>query len=524
LFIGDRMMKKYGSPDPAARQAGFMKLKAEYLDLLAEENPEKFARIKNDEIFRADVHLEHLKMFRENQIERRKTGEDAERIDREIKEDIENPKKAPEGVVKLRFGPYIWDILAVCGDKLLLRTAEPYELGGEGSTGGRDRTYSYPNTSLAWRISNFSKAFSDSEIRQIADTLISEPDEPDNVAKVFPLNPKEHNKIHFYPKSRNILRSAITISYHMDPVDGTGEREEDYSKADEYGKVKYHDWGTKDCFPALWLNLLPADGDAPVQPVVSLQLMERPEFSQRPEDIVVRLAELALSRAPYAMYALGACYENGAGVSQDYAKALDLYRRAAEEVQSAWICLGDMYADGKGVAKDAGTAIRWYMLSIGDLIEYLERWYPEAPEELFTPEGTEAGIPLYRKLLTESDRTGYRYRALMADIFAIGAPRDYDEAARWYLAAINTERKVSWSIWRRPGPDELYRLALLYINQDVPVPTGERSAIQLLKEAKDNVNWDLEKVRSYLTGMTVIESFKAIDKLEAKMKEIDAIL
>jgi TPR repeat protein len=255
--------------------------------------------------------------------------------------------------------------------------------------------------------------------------------------------------------------------------------------------------------------------------------MDLPEFSQRPEDIVVRLAELALSRAPYAMYALGACYENGAGVSQDYAKALYLYRQAAEEVQSAWIRLGDMYSDGKGVAKNARKAIGWYTLAVTDMIEYLERWDPKAPEELFTPEGMETGIPLYRKLLTEGDRQGYRYKASMADIFAAGVPRDYDEAARWYLDAINTERKVSWDrifLHYHPEPDELYRLALLYINQDVPVPTGERSAIQLLKEAKDNVNWDLEKVRSYLTGMTVIESFKAIDKLEAKMKEIDAIL
>jgi len=58
---------------------------------------------------------------------------------------------------------------------------------------------------------------------------------------------------------------------------------------------------------------------------------------------------------------LGACYELGRGVAQDYAQALAWYRRAADQGEArAQANLGHAYASGRGVAQDYTQAAAWY--------------------------------------------------------------------------------------------------------------------------------------------------------------------
>ncbi len=50
-------------------------------------------------------------------------------------------------------------------------------------------------------------------------------------------------------------------------------------------------------------------------------------------------------------------YENGQGVRQDYAQAVQWYRKAAEQgVAEAQNNLGGMYAEGRGVRQDLALA------------------------------------------------------------------------------------------------------------------------------------------------------------------------
>jgi TPR repeat protein len=57
-------------------------------------------------------------------------------------------------------------------------------------------------------------------------------------------------------------------------------------------------------------------------------------------------------------------YEHGLGVAQDLGKALALYREAAEQnVIAAWYSLAGMYADGRGVARNMEQAVRWMRLA-----------------------------------------------------------------------------------------------------------------------------------------------------------------
>ena len=57
-------------------------------------------------------------------------------------------------------------------------------------------------------------------------------------------------------------------------------------------------------------------------------------------------------------------YEKGHGTAQDYKKAVEWYRKAAEQNEpSAQYSLGLMYEQGTGVAPSLEEATRWYRLA-----------------------------------------------------------------------------------------------------------------------------------------------------------------
>jgi clan AA aspartic protease (TIGR02281 family) len=62
-----------------------------------------------------------------------------------------------------------------------------------------------------------------------------------------------------------------------------------------------------------------------------------------------------------AQYSLGAFYNRGKGVPQDYSQAVVWYRKAAEQgLYDAQLALGGMYRFGLGVPKDYTEAVAWY--------------------------------------------------------------------------------------------------------------------------------------------------------------------
>jgi TPR repeat protein len=61
------------------------------------------------------------------------------------------------------------------------------------------------------------------------------------------------------------------------------------------------------------------------------------------------------------MLNLGTLYANGWGVAQDYAKARELYEKAAGQGSTnAMFNLGTLYDYGRGVAQDYAKAREWY--------------------------------------------------------------------------------------------------------------------------------------------------------------------
>jgi TPR repeat protein len=65
-----------------------------------------------------------------------------------------------------------------------------------------------------------------------------------------------------------------------------------------------------------------------------------------------------------AQPSLGAMYAKGLGVPQDYTKAMKWYRKAAEEgFAESQVNLGLAYYDGQGVPQDHATAHMWFSLA-----------------------------------------------------------------------------------------------------------------------------------------------------------------
>jgi TPR repeat protein len=63
----------------------------------------------------------------------------------------------------------------------------------------------------------------------------------------------------------------------------------------------------------------------------------------------------------YAEYYLGVMYLNGQGVEQDYTKASEWFRKAAEKhIPQAQYKLGTLYFNGQGVPRDFERAYAWY--------------------------------------------------------------------------------------------------------------------------------------------------------------------
>ena len=62
---------------------------------------------------------------------------------------------------------------------------------------------------------------------------------------------------------------------------------------------------------------------------------------------------------------LGLMYEQGQGVRQDYAQAVQWYRKAAEQgYAGAQVNLGLMYEQGQGVRQDYAQAVQWYRRAV----------------------------------------------------------------------------------------------------------------------------------------------------------------
>ena len=137
-----------------------------------------------------------------------------------------------------------------------------------------------------------------------------------------------------------------------------------------------------------------------------------------------------------AQLAIGRMYERGIGVPQDYAKAVEWYRRAAEQgLARAQYNLGRMYDYGRGVTQDYAKAVKWYRRAA-------EQEFAGAQNDLgfmyeTGPRGTTGlckAVEWYRRA---ADQGGARAQNNLGAMYqqGRGVPQDYAKAVEWYRRA-----------------------------------------------------------------------------------------
>ena len=136
------------------------------------------------------------------------------------------------------------------------------------------------------------------------------------------------------------------------------------------------------------------------------------------------------------LYNIGLRYYNGDRVAQDYAKAVDCFRQAAEQgYAAAQNNLGIFYEYGLGVTKDYAQAVSWYRKAAeqGHATAQNNLGYCYQHGQGVTKDYTQAA-DWYRKAAEQGHATaqfnlGYCYKN------GLGVTKDYAQAADWYRKA-----------------------------------------------------------------------------------------
>ena len=177
-----------------------------------------------------------------------------------------------------------------------------------------------------------------------------------------------------------------------------------------------------------------AGNSSPVPPVASLPSRQEPTVPPKPTP-----AAEVQRNDPWSLFELGVKYEKGNGVPQDYVKAAEYYRRAAEQGhEEARVNLGFLYYNGRGVSQGYGEAAKWFRMAaeqgkqgnakaqftLGHMYDYGYGVLPNNSE----------AISWYRKAAEQGHAEAQFF---LGSKYAKGedVPRNDLEAAKWYRKA-----------------------------------------------------------------------------------------
>ena len=164
-----------------------------------------------------------------------------------------------------------------------------------------------------------------------------------------------------------------------------------------------------------------------------------------------------------AQFNLGAMYDSGEGVQQDYDEAVKWYRKAAEQGNAyAKFNLGWMYQNGQGVHQDDAEAVKWYR------------------------KAAEQGAAKAQFFLGGMYYLGW------------GIQQDYDEAVKWYRKAAE-----------QGNANAQVMLGVMYANGEGVMQSGAAAAdwyykagLSYLKEGKqDDALMCVESIKDLRTAL-----------------------
>ena len=149
-----------------------------------------------------------------------------------------------------------------------------------------------------------------------------------------------------------------------------------------------------------------------------------------------KIMDLANNGDVFAQDTVGDMYDHGRGVEQSYEKAVEWYRKAAEQGYANTQCrLGSMYHDGRGVEQSYKTAVEWYRKSAEQ--EYaaaqcnlgLKYKYGQGVEQSY-----EKAVEWYRKAAEQGYANAQCNLGVMYE-YGQGVEQSYEKAVEWYRKA-----------------------------------------------------------------------------------------
>lgn len=188
---------------------------------------------------------------------------------------------------------------------------------------------------------------------------------------------------------------------------------------------------------------LPTDGFAPptASPETTAGMPAAPVMAKAPPALSDAIGSKALRDAaaggdPLAAFEVASRFDDGRGVPQDLASAIDWYRRAAEAgLAPAQYRLGSLYEKGIGTARDAKTAAEWYAkaAALGNAKAMHNLAVLNAEGSLGSPD-----YALAAKWFQDAAEHGVRDSQFNLGILyarGLGVPRDLATSYKWFALA-----------------------------------------------------------------------------------------
>ena len=218
----------------------------------------------------------------------------------------------------------------------------------------------------------------------------------------------------------------------------------------------------------------------------------------RPKDGMDYCLDLAAAGVAVGQTNMGWIYDKGKGVTQDYTKAVEWYRKAAEQgYANAQSNLGYMYSQGKGVTQDKAKAVEWYRKAA-------EQGYATGQNRLGVVYQDGKGViqdyakavEWYRKAAEQGNASGQSNLGRMYDD-GKGVTEDDTKAVEWYRKAAE-QGNATAQTW----------LGFMY-DEGKGVTEDDTKAVEWYRKAAEQGNADAQRNlgMKYTTGKGITEDY-----------------
>ncbi len=209
-------------------------------------------------------------------------------------------------------------------------------------------------------------------------------------------------------------------------------------------------------------------------------------------DAVCEIMDHAEAGSAYFQCKFAEHYGRGDGIAKDEAKAIEWYKKAAEQGNyNAWDKLGDCYYNGTGVEQSYKEAVRCYHESVSqNTIWSLETQYKLA-ECYFHGIGTEKNeqeaFRWYKK--SAKDNTKSKYKVAECYYHGFGIKQDYKSAIEWYNDFIQSSSLIRESDYY----DAKYKIAECYYH-GFGVKQNYEEVIKRYEEINNNTSKENKRI------------------------------